>query len=144
MTIHLRRLAVGIESIEHLAEVQRRRRESFHAKGIDKLYTYTGFTPKRADELVDGGSLYWVIKGVMRVRQRVLGVEPDTREDGKRFCKLWIDPQLVRVEPRPQKAFQGWRYLEPEAAPRDLVVGAEGADELPDEMAAELRDLGLL
>jgi len=144
MTVHIRRLAVGTESIDTLSAFQAQRLANARQAGKDKLYTYTRMTPKRAAELVDGGSLYWVIKGMIRVRQQILGVETDRDEEGRKFCKLHISPELVPTELMPHKAFQGWRYFKVEDAPKDLTQGDFSSDELPHEMAAELKDLGLL
>src|SRR5690606_33434940 len=77
-------------------------------------------TPKRKSALLDGGSLYWVIKGVVQVRQRLVGLEEGAKEDGTPCCLLVLDPKLVPVRPVPRRAFQGWRYLPAEDAPPDL------------------------
>jgi hypothetical protein len=95
------------------------------------------------DELLDGGSIYWVIRGRICARQRLLGFETDTDDDGRPFCRVLIDPKLVPTDARPHRAFQGWRYFSAADAPRDRSK-AKGEDDLPPEMAAELRDLGLL
>jgi hypothetical protein len=98
--------------------------------------------PKRAAEIVAGGSLYWVIKGQVRVRQRIMKLERREREDGV-WCALVLGRRLTRVRPRLHRPFQGWRYLESEDAPPDLVKG-QHSDELPEKLASELRALGLL
>jgi hypothetical protein len=100
--------------------------------------------PKRSDELVDGGSLFWVIRGQVMCRQRLLAVRPFTDRDGIGRCRLVLDPAVVLVEPRPQRAFQGWRYFAAERAPRDLDRAAPGAAAMPEELRRELRELGLL
>ena len=94
--------------------------------------------------MVDGGSLYWVIKGVIRVRQRIIAVNPGFMKDGESKCELRLDTKLVPVVPRQMRAFQGWRYLEAENAPRDLDSLGKGAAKLPPRMAEELRSLGLI
>jgi hypothetical protein len=99
--------------------------------------------PKRRDEILAGGSIYWVIKGYIRVRQRIIGIEPVMCEDG-RHCRLVLDWMLVSTEPEPHQPHQGWRYLEVEKAPADLKIGGNGATRMPAELAAELRSLGLL
>jgi hypothetical protein len=144
MALHIRRLAVGTESIENLAAFQARRLAGEKQAGRDKLYTYTRMVPRRAKELVDGGSLYWVIKGYIRVRQEILGVIEGHDEEGRRMCKLHLSPELVPTELMPQKAFQGWRYFKTEDAPADLKKGSKTDAALPDDMATELRELGLL
>ena len=137
MTVHLIKLCVGVESVGHLAELQARRR----ARGA-ALRHLTRNTPRRAAELLDGGSLYWVVKGVIRVRQRLVAIEPARDADGPR-CALVLDAALVRTIPRAHRAFQGWRYLRAEDAPADLPMADSGGT-MPPEMAAELGELGLI
>jgi len=144
VTLHIKRLAAGTESVEQLAAVQASRLADLRSQGIDKLYTYTRMVPRRAKELTRGGSLYWIIKGSFRVRQAILAIEEDTDADGHRFCKIELDPEHVAVEMQGHRAFQGWRYMKPEEAPADRQGLAEGEEELPEELAAELRELGLL
>jgi hypothetical protein len=100
--------------------------------------------PKRADELTDGGSLYWVIRGEVTCRERILDIRPFTDKDGVGRCRIVMDGKPVLVEPRPRAAFQGWRYLEHKEAPRDLARAAPGASRMPEAMRRELRELGLL
>jgi hypothetical protein len=143
-SLHLIKLAVGIEDAGHLAAVQERRlAESLAAGHGPRLFHVTRNVPRRAAELLEGGSIYWVIKGRIRVRQRLLGIEEDTDDEGRRYCRLMLDPQRVETRPWPHRAIQGWRYLPAENAPPDLAR-LEGDGRLPPEMAAELRDLGLL
>jgi hypothetical protein len=146
VTVHLIKLCVGIENVEHLAQVQRARLDAARGRGEKKpkLRHLTRNMPRRSDEVLDGGSMYWVIKGVIQVRQRILGLEPAQRENGEPACAIVYDPAHVRTEPRACRAFQGWRYLPPDKAPQDLDLSAGNAAELPAAMAAELRDLGLL
>lgn len=143
-SLHLIKLAVGIEDVGHLAAVQERRLAESLATGRGpRLFHVTRNVPRRAAELLDGGSLYWVIKGRIRVRQRLLDIEEDTDDEGRRYCRLMLDRFRVEIRPWPHRAFQGWRYLPAESTPPDLTGQDEGA-RLPPEMAAELRDLGLL
>jgi hypothetical protein len=100
--------------------------------------------PKRAEELKDGGSLFWVIKGQIACRERILDVRPVTGKDGIKRTQVVLDGKVVLVEPRPRGAFQGWRYLEPKEAPRDLARAAPGAARMPEKMRRELQELGLL
>jgi hypothetical protein len=100
--------------------------------------------PKRVDEILDGGSLYWVVRGNVQVRQRILGVRPFRDKDGIRRCRLMLDPKTVATEWQPRRAFQGWRYLKPEDAPRDLSAARAGLIKLPPELRRDLADLGLL
>lgn len=97
--------------------------------------------PRRAEEILDGGSIYWVIQGHFSVRQRIVGIEPVTANDGTRKCKLDLDPEHIPVEPLAKRPFQGWRYLTATDAPRDLDLGA-GDDS--QQLARALSELGLL
>lgn len=147
MTLHLMKLCVGVGSIEELAERQRRVLERSSGGGKAdgaRLVHTTRMTPKRRDALLDGGSLYWVIGGVIRVRQRLVDIAPFTDGAGVRRCHLVLDPELVPTRPQRRRPFQGWRYLEPADAPPDLDRGTAVSGDLPPEMAAELAELGLL
>ncbi len=144
MALHLLRMAVKIESIAHLKQVQAERLREEQRNGGEFLYTFTRNVPKRADELLGGGSLFWVIKRYIRVRQPILGLERLQNEDGRVFCAIRLDPEPIQVVSRRQKAFQGWRYFKPEDVPADLNVTDLKIDSLPAEMADELRELGLL
>jgi hypothetical protein len=98
--------------------------------------------PKRRDEILDGGSLYWVIKGYVSVRQPLLDIRPFVDKEGISRCHLVYDKEMVVVSPRPRRAFQGWRYLDAKDAPPD--IGKGGADVMPDKLRRELAELGLL
>ena len=140
MSVHLIKLAVGIDSFSHLAQ----RQEQRVADGL-KLQHLTRSTPRRATEILEGGSIYWVIKRAVRARQRIIGIDTAVNHKGLPRCALVLDPELVPVEARPCRPFQGWRYLEVKDAPKDALGGVGGdIDELPAEMAEELRELGLL
>ena len=114
MTIHLLRMAARVESVAKLKQLQAERLVQSAAENKSELYTYTRNIPKRMDELIDDGSIYWVIKKYIKVRQRILGIERHTNEEGRAYCAIQIDPELKQVVARRQKAFQGWRYLKPE------------------------------
>lgn len=145
MTVHLIKLCVGIENVEHLARVQRARLDGAKARGErPQLRHLTRNMPRRRAEVLDGGSLYWVIKGVIQVRQRIAGLEPARRENGSPACAILYDAEHVRTEPWAFRAFQGWRYFPVDKAPPDLDRSPQGRADLPPEMAAELRELGLL
>lgn len=142
--IHIVKLAVGATDVPHLARWQEERAAWHVSRGRPPLGRHlTRSTPKRADEVLDGGSIYWVIAGYVQARNRLLAIEPDTAEDGSARCAFVYEPQLIRVAPRRMRPFQGWRYFKPEDAPPDIAAGA-GGDDLPPELAAELRELGLL
>ena len=139
MTTHIIKLAVGIRDLAHLEAVQRARAE---ARG--DLRTRRAFTRRRpVREDADEGSLYWVIQGLIRCRQRMLGFESELDQDGKPYCLFILDPDIVPTVPTPRRPFQGWRYLAPEAAPADLAPNVSG-EPPSEEMLAELRALGLL
>ena len=146
MAVHLIKLAVGIESVDHLRERQKQRIAERKAAGDGPvLRILTRNTPRRAEELIDGdGSLYWVVKGQVLVRQKITGIEPATGHDGTPRCAIHLDRKLVRVRAKRSRPFQGWRYLEPDNAPADLPSGAAAEKEPPPEMAEELRELGLI
>jgi len=144
MTVHLLKLSVGVENIEHLTALQRRRREEAKRNGAgNRLWHRTRHMPRRAAELLDGGSIYWVIKGLIRARQRVRELEAVTGEDGIRRCRIVLDPRLIATDPRPRRPFQGWRYLNEADAPLDRDANA-ARNGMPPEMEAELRSLGLI
>jgi hypothetical protein len=141
VTLHLIKLCVGADSIADLAQWQKRRAtERRKNGGTAAIMHITRMTPKRADELLDGGSLYWVIKGQIAARQKLVKIKPVTRE-GVPHCALLLDKKIIPLVPRQHRAFQGWRYFEPDDAPPDLK-GAKS--QLPEKLRAELTQLGLL
>jgi hypothetical protein len=143
MTMHLIKLSVGPDALSDLADWQTQRlRELKRAGEKPELVHITRQTPKRAGELLDGGSIYWVIKGWLCARQRLLELRPLVR-DGVPHCGLVYDRELIRVRPRKHRPFQGWRYFDPKDAPPDLRKGS-GEEEMPEEMRRELSELGLL
>ena len=134
MPLHLIKLCVGVDSVDELAAWRAEQKRTGRAPVV-----HTRNTPKRAAEVLEGGSLFWVIKRQVQCRQTIVRV--DTLEDGlKTRCELTLDDALVLVEPRRKTPFQGWRYLEHHEAPGDLHAGI-GAD-LPHDLAVELRALG--
>lgn len=137
MTIHLIKLSVGPESLAELESWQKQR-----LKTKKELIHITRNTPKRKDELLKGGSIYWVIKGWLVARQKLIELRPMTYE-GTPHCGIVYDKEFIRVQPRPHRAFQGWRYLEGKDAPKDLANG-KGIEDMPEEMVRELTALGLL
>ena len=144
MPLHLIKLCVGCDSVadledwikQKLKEKKRRRQKPEH------IHT-TRMVPKRAEELI-GGSLYWVIRGQISCREKILDIRPTTGKDGIRRCQVVLDGKVKLVEPRPRSAFQGWRYLDVKDAPRDLSRAAPGAGKMPERMRRELQELGLL
>ncbi len=145
MTLHLVKLCVGIESVDHLAEVQRRRRDALRAAGlpVEQIHK-TRMIPRRQAELLDGGSLYWVIRGNIQARQAIWDIREGRDETGRRCCHLVLDPKLVPTRPLPHRPFQGWRYLDPAAAPEDMPDLTDDLAAVPPAMRAELLRLCLL
>ncbi|MEX1061003.1 MAG: DUF1489 domain-containing protein [Methyloceanibacter sp.] len=145
MTVHLIKLCVGVETAKELADWQDERLKHLKRAGkTPELCHRTLQTPRRRDEVLDGGSLYWVIKGFVLVRQRVLDLKADVKDDGTACCGIVLDPELVFTRPHPRRAFQGWRYLDPADVPPDVQGFADGADEMPRAMREELRELRLI
>jgi hypothetical protein len=145
MALHLLKLCVGCDAIEDLEEWIAERLKAARKAGRKPEHAHiTRMIPQRSEELVDGGSLYWVIRGNVQVRQRILAVRPFRDKDGIKRCRLVLDPRTVATEWQPRRAFQGWRYLKPEEAPRDLSNARAGLRQLPPELRRDLADLGLL
>lgn len=146
MTVHILKLCVGIDSFEHLVEVRKGRRHLL-PDGTPYNYHITRYRPKRADEILAEGSLYWVIKGFVLVRQRIIGLEPIETDTGVK-CKIIMDTKLIRTESQPRRPHQGWRYLEAKDVPKDLRPKdlREGTkiDNLSPEMSKDLSKLGLI
>jgi len=145
MSLHLIKLCVGCDSVADLEDWIKQKLQEKKKRGqkAERIHT-TRMVPKRAEKLTDGGSLYWVIRGQITCRERILDIRPFTDKDGIGRCRVVLDGKLVLVEPRPRSAFQGWRYLEAKEAPRDLSRAAPGASKMPEQMRRELRELGLL
>ncbi len=146
MTLHMIKLCVGAVSIDDLADWQKGRMAARKKAGHKPQPYHTTFqSPKKQAELLDGGSLYWVMKSLITVRQRFVGFEDGHKDDGSPCCLLILDPKLVPVRPAPRRAFQGWRYLLPEEAPADLKRGdGNTIAEMPLKMRKDLADLGLI
>ena len=145
VTLNLIKLCVGCDSVDDLRQWIEQRLKQRLKRGLSREHMHrTRMVPKRADELCDGGSLFWVIRGQALCRQRLVDVRPFVDKAGVGRCYLVLEPKLVLVEPRPWRAFQGWRYLATENCPRDLDRVAPGAKNMPEAMRRELRELGLL
>lgn len=143
MALHLIKLCVGCDGIEDLAHwvaatLAEKTRRGLAAEHVHR----TRMMPKRVEEILDGGSLYWVIKGQIRIRETVLDLRAVKDEAGIGHCDIVLSGDLVEVEARPYRPFQGWRYLDPAVAPRDLL--GEATRDLPVEFLRELAGLGLL
>ena len=135
MPLHLIKLCVGADTPDDLRAWRESREGRAHANRV-----HTRQTPKRADEIVDGGSLFWVFKGVVLIRQRVLGIET-LADGGRKRCEIQLDAPMIRTAPQPRRPFQGWRYLEAKDAPGDLP-GDEIGETMSTELARQLRELG--
>ena len=145
MTVHLIKLCVGVDTVAELAEWQaeRLKRLAREKKKVEHCHR-TLQMPRRRDDVLDGGSLYWVIKGFVLVRQRVLDLRPDVKNDGTACCGIVLDTELVATRAHPRRAFQGWRYLDPADTPEDAKGFAESADDMPRAMREDLRELRLI
>jgi hypothetical protein len=143
VTIHLIKLCVGVETLEELAQWQKGRLAELKKKKKPlELMHVTRQTPKRVEELLDGGSLYWVIKGQVAARQRILELR-ETTKNGVPHCGIVYEPKLIATARRAHRPFQGWRYLPAADAPAD-ARGLKGGKGLPEALKAELSELGLL
>jgi hypothetical protein len=142
MALHLIKLCVGVDRLDQLQDWQSARMAERVARGVrPNPYHVTRMTPRRADEVLDGGSLYWVIKRVVQARQEIIALEEVIGEDGIKRCRLVLGTDLIPTEPQPRRPFQGWRYLKASDAPADLSAHGGGA-ELPGELRAHLREIG--
>ena len=137
MTVHLKKLSVGSQSLETLRTWQASRLSE-----TGRLLHITRNRPRRAEEILDGGSIYWIIKGVMSARQTIVDLAEVQRADGQVACGLVLGPDLVATVPTKMRIFQGWRYLETEDAPADLTDPVD--ESMPPALLAELRELGVL
>jgi hypothetical protein len=145
MALNLIKLCVGCDSIQELEGWIKQRMKEKRKRGEKPEHIHrTRMVPKRAAELVDGGSLYWVIRGEIACRQRIRDLRPFRDKDGIGRCGIVLEPKVVPVDPRPFRAFQGWRYLAIKDAPPDLEKGARGAKAMPEKLRRELRELGLM
>ena len=142
MALHLIKLCVGCDSIGHLSDWQKGRVAALKKRGAKVELTHTTrMVPKRIDEILDGGSLFWVIKGIVSVRQKLIDIRPFRDKEGIARCHLVYSPELVVVSPRPRRAFQGWRYLPAKEAPPDI---GKYNKSMPSKLQRELAELGLL
>ena len=137
MTIHMVKLCVGAEDIDDLVNWQARQ-----MKRMPAPVHHTRMFPKRAEEMLRGGSIYWVIKGAIRVRQRIVDLRQEKDEEGRDMCAVVFDPDLIRTYAQAKRPFQGWRYLKPEDAPRDLKSG-EAALDIPPDLDTALKNAGV-
>ena len=145
MALHLIKLCVGCDSIEDLREWVTERSLIAIAAGQEPHSSHvTRMVPKRRGELLDGGSLYWVIKGQLSARQPLIDMIEFTDTDGIGRCRLVLGPKVIETMPQPKRPFQGWRYLDQKDAPRDLFENGQSAQDMPADLKRELAELGLL
>jgi hypothetical protein len=145
MPLHLIKLAVGCESVRELKAWVAERMQVAKKKGLPLHHIHvTRMVPKRVDELLAGGSLYWVIRGEIAAREKIIGIEPFRDRDRIGRCRLKMQPRVIAVLPRPMRPFQGWRYFTEDAAPPDLKSAGSGLAAMPEPLRRELRELGLL
>ena len=140
-TIHLVKLSVGSESPETLAAWQEANAHRY-PDGMPRHVTR--MWPKREAEILNGGSIYWVIKGSIQARQKILRFDEVIGSDGIRRCAIVLDPELIRTQSTLKRPFQGWRYLKPEDSPMDLPKGRDQEEPLPAELASALAEIGIL
>lgn len=139
MALHLLKLCVGADGPADLAAWQQGRPDRFGG-----VVHVTRMRPRRESEVLDGGSLYWVMKGSIACRQKITGLEEVTGEDGIHRCAIVMDREIILTRPSPRRAFQGWRYLTAEDAPADDGAAGGAGDELPDEMRRALAEIGVV
>jgi len=146
MPLHLIKLAVGCDSVKELKQRVAERTSAAKKKGLPQHHVHiTRMVPKRTEEILAGGSLYWVIRGEIAAREKIIAIEPFRDRDGIGRCRLVMQPKVIAVSPRPMRPFQGWRYFTEDAAPPDLGKTSAGSvAAMPEPLRRELRDLGLL
>src|ERR1700720_1572766 len=145
MPLHLIKLSVGADSVKDLKGwiADRIKVAKSRAQPAPPIHI-TRMTPKRVEELLAGGSIYWVIRGEIAAREKLIAIEPFRDKDGIGRCRLVMQPKVIAVSPRPMRAFQGWRYFTDDSAPPDLTKSAASIAAMPEPLRRELRDLGLL
>ena len=145
MALHLIKLCVGVASFEEMQNWIAQREALAQQNGVEAIHKHTTrMAPKRAAELVDGGSLYWVIKGNVQARQKLNAITPFVDSEGIGRVDLVLGKDLVPTNWQPRRPFQGWRYFKDEDRPTDLRGGMETLNDLPVDMRADLLELGLL
>jgi hypothetical protein len=145
MALHIIKLCVGVDSVEELDLWYRQEELAHAARGEEFVRApITRMFPKRAEDVLDGGSLYWVIRGIVQVRQTILDLRPVRGGDGIERCAIVLDKELHRTEYQPRRAFQGWRYLEPKDAPADIRAAGAVDGDMPEAMRRALRELALI
>lgn len=143
--LHMMKLAPGVESRAMMQSWIDRERAFSLSQGLgDTVFLETRNAPKRAEELLDGGSLYWVWKSQIMARQAIRSIEVKTDGANRKFCVIGLDPELVEVAPAPRRPYQGWRYAGADSVPPDLAANVNDLEGMSDEMKAELSRIGIL
>jgi len=144
MVVHIKKLSVGTDSVETLMAWQETQRIIYH--GQEVIARTTRNRPKQEKDILSGGSIYWIINRRIQCRQRIVGLEQDIDEEGRKYCIFLLDPEMVRTQAMSHKPFQGWRYLSATDAPKDIGPARLGAndDSPPDDMAGDLKAAGLI
>lgn len=145
MALNLIKLCVGVETVDDLEQsIERRKKRLSAVKQPLEIVHTTRMAPKRADEIIGAGSLYWVIKGRVQCRQEIIDLRTYNDSQGISRCDIVMKPELVLTAHQPKRPFQGWRYFKAEDTPRDLGAGEAEISDMPEEMRAELAGLGLI
>lgn len=144
MVVHLLQMCAEIEDVEHLKREQSAKIQQSLSQGLgNKLSHLTRHMPRREAEVLGGGSIYWIIRGSIRARQRIIGLEAVIGRGGTPRCNLVLDPELIRTEPQSRRPHQGWQYLKPEHAPKDADPRSQD-QELPEETVIDVTEIGLI
>jgi hypothetical protein len=142
MALHIVKMCVGWDSVSDLEKRITERRDALRASGdTEEVTVQTRMMPTRKAEILDGGSLYWVIKSKIQARQIITDIRPFVDSSGVKRCWIVLKPELIRTSPRPRRPFQGWRYATAADVPKDL---SEDDRDMPEEMRKDLARLGLL
>jgi len=143
MVMHLVKLCVGVSSVEQLETWRTQEIARHQANSEPELIAHvTRMMPTKKDEIEAGGSLYWVIGGVIQCRSEIVSLERIQGDDGIKRCAILMAPEIIRTAPAPKRPFQGWRYLKPEDAPRDLTGPGSEGEGLPEDLRAKLMEIG--
>ena len=145
-SVNIVKLAVGVKSVEELALIQRQFLSQGGIHASDGFYHSTKLMPKKHEAIVKSGSLYWVIKGVICARQKIVAITKDEDLDGIKRCKIFLDDTIIKTTPMRKKPFQGWRYLKKNRTPADIADPVTGTfeDDIPLEVQQQLLEVGLL
>ena len=144
--VNIVKLAVGVKSVEELALIQRRFLNQSKTQTSKGFYHSTKLMPKKHEAIVESGSLYWVIKGVICARQKIVEIIKKEDPDGVKRCRIYLENSIIKTTPIRKRPFQGWRYLKKNRTPADIVdpVTATFDEDIPLEVQQQLLEVGLL